>query len=141
MFSVIIDARTGPDRLMGLLAALAEGVVEGAVREVQVLGAPSAEIDALCEETGAKIAPDMASALAAARSDLVLVAPAAFRPRAGWAEALLGHFREGTSPVRLTGEGGAFLRPAPGAVAGPRGAMRGADFAAIRRGLTGARGL
>lgn len=138
MLSVIIDAQRQPDRLMGLLAALAEGVVEGVVREVQIVGAPTAAVEALCEETGAAIAVDMAAALRAARSDLVLVAPAGFRPRAGWPEALIRHFRDSRAPVRLGGEGGGFLRPAAGAVAGPRAAMAGPDFATVARGLKGA---
>jgi hypothetical protein len=141
MLSVIIDARAAPDRLMGLLAALAEGVVGGVVREVQIIAAPSEAVETLCEETGARTAADMAQALAAARSDLVLVAPAAFRPRLGWPEALVRHFRDGTAPVRLSGEGAGFLRPAAGAVAGPRARMKGADFAAISRALRGVRTL
>lgn len=135
MLSVIIDAQDQPERLMGLLAALAEGVVEGVVREVQIVsGEVTPEIEALCEETGARTAPDMASAALAARSDMVLVAPAAFRPKEGWAEALARHLRDGAA-ARLSGRGGRFLRPAPGAVVARREQVRGTSFSAVSRNL------
>lgn len=136
MLSVIIDAQDQPDRLMGLLAALAEGVVEGVVREVQIVAAAvTPEIESLCEETGARTVSDMASAASAARSDMVLVAPAAFRPKDGWAEAVARHLRDGGIAARLAGRGGSFLRPAAGAIIARREQVNGAGFAAVSRSL------
>jgi hypothetical protein len=139
MLSVIIDAQSQPERLMGLLAALAEGVVEGVVREVQIV-APTVtpEIETLCEETGARTAADLASAVRAARSDLLLIAPTTFRPRDGWAEAVARHLRDGGVAATLAGRGGGFLRPAPGAIVVRRDQANGADFRAVSRGLKGA---
>lgn len=139
MLSVIIDAQDQPDQLMGLLAALAEGVVEGVVREVQIVTATvTPEIESLCEETGARTASDMTAATRAARSDMVLVAPAAFRPRDGWAEAVARHLRDGGAAARLAGRGGRFLRPAAGAIIARREQVRGPHFNAVSRSLKGA---
>ncbi|WP_091739290.1 hypothetical protein [Phenylobacterium immobile] len=139
MLSVIIDAQIQPERLMGLLAALAEGVVEGVVREVQIVAATlTPDIEALCEETGARTASDVASAVERARSELLLIAPTGFRPRDGWAEAVARHLRDGGVTAKLAGRGGGFLRPAAGAVILRRDQARGADFGAVSRGLKGA---
>ena len=118
MLSVIVEAREqdGP-RLPGVLALLTSAAVEGLVREVTITGGGPADLLAvLREETGAELAGDIAQAIAAARSELLLVLAADFRPRTGWVEALGLHLRSGRRDALLTGEGGGLLRRAPYAV-------------------------
>ncbi|THD82719.1 MAG: hypothetical protein E7812_01175 [Phenylobacterium sp.] len=114
MLSVIVEAGGEGERLPGVLAALTSAAVEGLVRDVAIVGGGPAELLAvLREETGAELATDTAQAIAAAKSDLLLVIGADFRPRAGWLEALAAHLRNGGREGVLAGEGGGFLKLAP----------------------------
>ena len=105
---------------MGLLAILTEGAVEGVVRDVLIVDAECSDVvaeavAALCEETGAIAVGDMQAAFAKARSDWLLVLPAAMRMRNGWVEALSDHLRDGGGPAILRGEG-PFWKAAYGVV-------------------------
>ena len=111
MLSVIVTAGN-PERLAGLLAALIPGVVESVVREVILVGEePAGLLDALCEATGARLAPDLAAAIASARSDWLLVVPPELRLTDGWVERLAGHLREGGGEARLQGVSEGPMRP------------------------------
>jgi hypothetical protein len=139
MLSVIVvdgDA----DRLAGLLAVLTPAAVEGLVREVLIATAGPADLlRAVCDHTGAERAPDFASALRAARSDLLLIAEPNFRPREGWVERLSDHLRSGGRAAKLLGQGGGWIRPAPAAVIVERvRAMKCNDFRALGGTLRGA---
>lgn len=117
MLSVIVVAGNEGERLPGVLAALTSAAVQGLVRDVAIVGGrPPELLGVLRDETGAELFPDLASAIGAAKSELLLVLPAAFRPRSDWVEGLAAHLRDGGREAVLNGEGGAFLRPAPYAV-------------------------
>src|ERR1700756_3313453 len=119
MLSVIVT-RGDSSRLAGLLAALTAAAVEGLVRDVQLVGGGDpALLEALCEETGAKVAPDLPQAVAGARSDWLMVVPPDLRLRDGWVERLGDHLRDGGGEARLRGLSEGFLRPpAQGGVVG-----------------------
>ena len=107
MLSVIVDAQGAEDRLAGLFAALTPAAVEGLVREVLVAEA----VDALCQDMGAEAAGDLVQAVARAKSDWILVLPAAIRFRNGWVERLADHLAAGPSEALLLGDrSGGFLQ-------------------------------
>jgi hypothetical protein len=109
MLSVIVETADAGDRLPALLSALTSLAVEGLVREVLIAGGGPPELLAvLREETGAELADDLATALAAARSDRLLVIPAKIRLKPGWLELLAKHLRSGGGDALLIGEGGFF---------------------------------
>ncbi|CAN7175170.1 hypothetical protein LJR225_000374 [Phenylobacterium sp. LjRoot225] len=119
MLSVIVT-RGNPARLAGLLAALTGAAVEGLVRDVTLLaGDDPGLLDALCEETGAKLADDFGQAVAHARSDWLMIVPPELRLKDGWVERLGDHLRDGRGEARLQGPSDGFLRPvAQGVVVG-----------------------
>jgi hypothetical protein len=139
MLSVIVVAGDEGERLPGVLAALTTLAVEGLVRDVAIAGGgPPELLDVLREETGAELAAGLGEAVAAARSELLLVVPADFRPRSDWRERLAGHLREGGREAVLSGEGGGFLRSAPYAVLVGRAKAAGLahpDLKGLRRAL------
>ncbi len=109
MLTVIVETGEAGDRLPALLAALTSAAVDGLVREVLIAGGGPPELLAvLREETGAELADDLGAALAASRSDRLLILPAKIRLRSGWLEALGGHLRGGGGDAVIVGEGGAF---------------------------------
>lgn len=113
MLSVIVT-RGNPDRLAGLLAVLVAAAIEGLVRDVQLLeGADPGLLDALCDATGATTVKDLSQAVAAARSDWLLVIPPELRLRDGWVERLGDHLRDGGGEARLKGLAEGFLRRGP----------------------------
>jgi hypothetical protein len=109
MLSVIVETGEAGDRLPALLGALTSAAVDGLVREVLIAGGGPPELLAvLREETGADLADGLAQALAAARSDRLLIMPAKIRLRPGWLDALGGHLRGGGGDAVIVGDGGAF---------------------------------
>jgi hypothetical protein len=121
MLSVIVQAEREGGRLPGLLAALTSAAVKGLVREVMIVGGgPPDLLEALRDDTGAELAASVAEAVGRAKSDLLLVAPAAFRPRSIWIEQLAAALRDGGREAVIRGEGGAVLRRAPYAVMIPK---------------------
>lgn len=113
MLSVIVT-RGNPAKLSGLLAMLTEAAVEGVVRDViLVRGDDPQLLDALCGATGAKVADDLVQAVAAARSDWLLVVPPELRLKDGWVDRLNDHLREGVREARLRGLSEGLLRRAP----------------------------
>lgn len=139
MLSVIVLAEGEGERLVRALAVLTAAAVEGLVREVAIVGGePRALLEALRDDTGAELAGDFQAAVAAAKSDLLLVAPAGFRPRAVWTEQLAAALRDGAREAVIAGEGGGFLRRAPYAVLISRAKAAGlahADLQRLRRAL------
>jgi hypothetical protein len=105
MLTVIVEARADADRLAGLLAQLTAGAVEGLVRQVLVVGPRDGLIAELCEATGADVAPGWPDAMQAARSDLLLAAPAALRLREGWVEAVTRYVADGGRAAIVRGQG------------------------------------
>jgi hypothetical protein len=113
--------------------------VEGLVRDAAIVGGGPAELlTVLREETGAELVASLTEAVDAAKSELLLVLPADFRPKSGWLEGLTGHLRDGGREAVLRGEGGGFLTPAPYAVLIGRTKAAGlaqADLKRMRRAL------
>lgn len=125
MLTVIVETADSGDRLPALLACLTSASVEGLVREVLIAGGGPPELLAvLREETGAELAPDLATALADSRSDRLLVLPAKIRLKPGWLEALTRHLRGGGGDAVIEGEAG-FLQARPFGVLMPRSAASG----------------
>lgn len=113
MLSVIVT-RGNPAKLAGLLAMLTEAAVEGVVRDVILVGGEDPDLlDALCGATGAKVAADLAQALAGARSDWLLVVPPDLRLQDGWVDRLNDHLREGVREARLKGPSAGLFRRGP----------------------------
>ena len=144
MLSVIVEADGEGERLPGVLAVLTSAAVEGLVRDVAIVGGGPADLlEVLREETGAELVADAALAIAAARSDLLLVIRPDFRPRAGWLEALAAHLRNGGREGVLAGEGGGFLKRAPYGVLIAKtraAALAHPDLPGLRRSLGGRAG-
>jgi hypothetical protein len=108
MLSVIVDTQGAEDRLAGLLAQLTAAAVEGLVKEVLVVDAAHAEtiadaIAALCEDTGAQAVGSVADGIARAKSDWLLVLPAAIRFGDGWVERLKDHLAAGPRATAVAG--------------------------------------
>lgn len=121
MLTVIVETGRAAERLPALLTALTSAAVDGLVRQVILVGGEPAELMALLrEETGAELAPELGTAIAAAKAELLLFAPGEFRPRAGWTAALARELRSGARQAIIVGEGGGFFRRAPVAVLTPR---------------------
>jgi hypothetical protein len=108
MLSVIVTAGD-PERVAGLLSTLVQGVVENLVRDVAVVGEGDL-LHAVCEASGARLAPSLADAVSGARSDWLFVAPPELRMAEGWVERLGDHLREGPREARLAGLNPGFLR-------------------------------
>lgn len=130
MLTVIVEARTDTDRLAGLLGQLTAGAVEGLVRQVLIVGPREGLIAELCEATGADAAPGWGEAMQAARSDLLLAAPAALRLREGWIEAVTRYVADGGRAAVVRGQG----RPAGVLVERARAVGQG-DLRGLRRQL------
>lgn len=138
MLTVIIDARAGTEGLVGLLAQLTAGAVDGLVREVLIVAeGGSSEIDALCEETGADAHPTLDAAARAARFGWVMLLTPDVRMRDGWIGSLEQHLASGGGAALVVGLGGGPLRRGPGGVLveSRRVEGQGADLQRLRRGL------
>lgn len=145
MLSVIVVATDEGERLPGILAVLTSAAVEGLIREVTIVGGgPQDLLEVLREETGAELAASLGEALKIARSELLLVLPADYRPRLGWVEALALHLRGGGREALMAGDGGGFLKAAPSGVLIARAkaqALAHPDLKRLRRELSHARRL
>ena len=140
MLTVIIDARTEPERLPALLAQLTAGAVDGLVRQVVIVAATGqADIADLCEETGADVQPTIEAAAAVARADWLAVLPASFRLRDGWIGSLAGHLGQGSQGALMLGlpEPGLFARRAYGVLIqrSRLASGQGTDLKRLRSGL------
>lgn len=140
MITVIIDARTEPERLPALLAQLTAGAVDGLVRQVVLVAASGqAGIADLCEETGADLQPTIETAAKDARADWLVVLPASFRLRDGWIGSITGHLGQGGREAMVQGLSDAGLfAPRPFGVLVERNRLtlgQGTDLKRLRRGL------
>jgi hypothetical protein len=133
MLSAIITPGD-PRRLPALLAALTPAAVDGLVADLRIIG-EGPLVEALCAETGAEAAADFASAVSQSRSDWLLVAPPAFRPREDWLEALGDHLRGGGRAAVVRGRG-LF---APQALIAPKAVLLQHGLGGLRHGRQGVR--
>lgn len=139
MLSVIVDTQGAEDRLAGLLAQLTSAAVEGLVKEVLVVDAVHGEaiadaIAAMCEDTGARAVGSVADGIGWAKSDWLLVLPAAIRFRDGWVERLKDHLAAGPRAAVVEGmRPSGFLARRPYGVLVSRARASGkASLAALR---------
>ena len=144
VLSVIIPARNAAADAAALMRVLVPAAMDGLVREVIVADpAPDAATVDLCEDTGATLVRGgLAQAAAAARCELVLVAPADLRLPDLWLRRLGEALARGARAALVMGEGErgliAALRPRPFAVLASKvDAAASADFGALRRRLGG----
>jgi hypothetical protein len=139
MLSVIVLAEGEGERVAGVLAALTSAAVEGLVRDVAIVGGgPRELLQALRDDTGAELAASFGDAARAAKSELLLVAQAGFRPRGIWIEELAAALRDGRREALVAGEGGGVLKRAPYAVVIPKAKALGLahpDLHDLRRAL------
>lgn len=123
MLTVIVETADAGDRLPALLGCLTSAAVEGLVREVLIAGGGPPELLAvLREETGAELVDDVASGIAVARSERLLVMPAKIRLKSSWLERLARHQQEDGGDGVIVGEGAWY-------VARPFGVLIGRDVA------------
>lgn len=138
MLTVIVEAGNSSERLPALLAQLTSAAVEGLVREVLIAGGgPPELLSVLSEETGAEVAANLDAAIAAARSERLLVLPASLKLRGDWLERLGGHLRSGGADALIAGVGGLLLRRGYGVLIGKAavGGLAHPDLKRIRRHL------
>jgi hypothetical protein len=138
MLTVIVEAGEASERLPAMLAQLTSAAVDGLVREVLIAGGGPAELLAvLREETGAELADDLGAAVAAARSDRLLVLPASLRLRGDWLGALGRHLRSGGADALIVGEGGPLSKRGYGVLIGRAalGRLAHPDLKRVRRQL------
>jgi len=138
MLTVIVEAGDSADRLPALLGCLTSAAVDGLVREVLIAGGGPPELLAvLREETGADLVTSIAGAAADAKSDQILLLPAAIRLKPGWLATLGDHVRNGGGEAIILGVGG-FLRPGPfGVLANRARVLAHPDLKRLRRNLGG----
>jgi hypothetical protein len=138
MLTVIVEAGNASDRLPALLGCLTSAAVDGLVREVLIAGGGPPELLAvLREETGAELATSIAGAAATARSDDILLLPAAIRLKPDWLLSLGDHVRRGGGDAIIPGAS-RFLRRAPfGVVAKQARVLAHPDLHRLRRDLGG----
>ena len=138
MLTVIVEAGDSADRLPALLGCLTSAAVDGLVREVLIAGGGPPELLAvLREETGAELVTSIAGAAADARSDQILLLPAAIRLKPSWLAILGDHVRNGGGEAIILGVGG-FLRPGPfGVLANRPRVLAHPDLKRLRRNLGG----
>jgi hypothetical protein len=139
MLSVIVDTQGAEDRLAGLLAQLTSAAVEGLVKEVLVVDAAHGEaiadaIAAMCEDTGARAVGSVADGIGRAKSDWLLVLPAAIRFRDGWVERLKDRVTAGPRAAVVEGmkPSGLFARRPYGVLVSRARASGKASLAALR---------
>jgi hypothetical protein len=137
MLTVIVETGDSADRLPALLGALTSGAVDGLVRDVLMVGGPPDLLAVLREETGAEVSPSLAAAAASARSDRLLLLPAAIRLKPGWLAALGVHLREGGGEVVIPGTGRLFGRRPFGVLTTRKRALAHPDLKRLRRQLGG----
>lgn len=144
VLSVIIPARDAAADVAALMRALVPAAMDGLVRELIVADpAPDAATAELCEDAGAELVRGgLAEAAAAAKCEVVLVAPADLRLPDLWMRRLGEALARGVRTGLVSGEGdrgllGAF-KPRPFAVLAPKAdAAASPDLAALRRRLGG----
>jgi hypothetical protein len=144
VLSVIILARDAAADVAALMRALVPAAMDGLVRELIVADpAPDPATAELCEDAGAKLVRGgLAEAAAAAKCELVLVAPADLRLPDLWMRRLGDALSRGVRAGVVTGEGErgllAAFRPRAFAVLAPKGdAAAASDIATLRRRLGG----
>jgi len=144
VLSVIIPARDAAPDAAALMRALVPAAMDGLVREVIVADpAPDAATVDLCEDTGATLVRGgLPQAAAAARCELVLVAPPDLRLPDVWIRRLGEALARGARAGLVMGQGEpgllAALRRRPFALLASKvDAAASADFGALRRRLGG----
>lgn len=122
MISVVLLASEDLPGLAGQMAMLVPAAVDGLVKEVIMAGVSTSGVEALVEDSGARLvvvegeaAACFAAGAAAARGDWVLTLRAAPALREGWREPVEKHLAGGGgAPAALAAPGGLLSRPLHG---------------------------
>lgn len=122
MISVVLLASEDLPGLAAQMAMLVPAAVDGLVKEVILAGASTPGVEALVEDSGARLvsvegdaAACLAAGAAAARGDWVLTLRAAPALREGWREPVEKHLAGGGgTAAALAAPGGLFARPLHG---------------------------
>ncbi|MFZ5668082.1 MAG: cell wall biosynthesis glycosyltransferase [Pseudomonadota bacterium] len=103
MITVIVESAQDAESLATCLASLVPAAVDGIVREViLVAAAPSEAVCSLAEDSGAGLTGDLETAIAAAKSDWLLILPATVRLEEGWQREAAVHVqRHGDRAARF----------------------------------------
>ncbi|WP_299004236.1 cell wall biosynthesis glycosyltransferase [uncultured Caulobacter sp.] len=120
MISVVLLASEDLPGLAGQMAMLVPAAVDGLVKEVILVGASTLGIEALVEDSGARLvlvegdaAAAFAAGASAARGDWILTLRAAPALREGWREPVEKHLAGGGgggAPAVLAAPGGLLAR-------------------------------
>ena len=121
MISVVLVASEDLSGLAAQMTMLVPAAVDGLVKEVILVAEGEAGVEALAEDSGARLvkAPDdgaarLAAGAAAARGDWILTLRAAPCLREGWREPIEKHLAGGAgAPACLTAPGGIWSRLSP----------------------------
>ena len=125
MISVVLLASEDLPGLAGQMAMLVPAAVDGLVKEVILVGASTSGIEALVEDSGARLvsvdggaAAAFAAGTGAARGDWILTLRAAPALREGWREPVEKHLAGGGgAPAVLAAPGGLLARRLHGVLA------------------------
>ncbi|QDZ00456.1 glycosyl transferase family 2 [Nitratireductor mangrovi] len=105
MLTVVIETRNDEDALASTLGSLVSAAVEGVVREVLVHDRGSTDrTAAVIDHTGCTLVREgaLASSLARARGDWILVLEPGARLLDGWMDAVMEHTGSAGHPVRFS---------------------------------------
>lgn len=102
MISVVVQTLNNQRTLPACLAALVPGAVDAIVREVILADAGSTDATLeIAEDAGAKVAGDLATAVAAAKSEWLLILPATVRLEPGWEAEAAAHVQHHIGTVAV----------------------------------------
>lgn len=117
MISVVLLASEDLPGLAAQMAMLVPAAVDGLVKEVILAGVSEPGVEALVEDSGARLvrvegdpAACLAAGAAAARGDWILTLRAAPALREGWREPVEKHLAGGGGPAVLAAPGGLLAR-------------------------------
>lgn len=117
MISVVLLVSEDLPGLAAQMAMLVPAAVDGLVKEVILVGRADPGVEALVEDSGARLvscegaaAACLAAGAASARGDWILTLRAAPALREGWREPVTKHLAGGGAPAVLAAPGGLLSR-------------------------------